>query len=100
MGGSTGDVMQSTLADFAGDALAAVAFLKTRPEVGASQPASMRRSVVLPQPDPPSRQKISPLKMDRETLSTATKSPKRFVTCSMRTYSLVLSMGRVGPPSP
>ena len=30
------------------------------PAVGASKPASMRSNVVLPQPDAPSRQKISP----------------------------------------
>ncbi len=34
--------------------------MKMRPAVGCSKPASMRSSVVLPQPDPPSRQKISP----------------------------------------
>ena len=32
---------------------------KIRPEVGRSKPASIRNSVVLPQPDAPSRQKIS-----------------------------------------
>jgi hypothetical protein len=55
------------------------------PEVGDSKPASMRSSVDLPQPDPPSRQKISPLKILRLTLLTAVKSPKRLVTLSMRT---------------
>ena len=33
-----------------------------RPEVGVSKPASMRSSVVLPQPDEPSSAKISPLR--------------------------------------
>jgi hypothetical protein len=34
--------------------------MKMRPAVGCSKPASIRSSVVLPQPEPPSRQKISP----------------------------------------
>jgi hypothetical protein len=59
--------------------------MKTVPEVGCSNPASMRSSVVFPQPEPPSRQKISPLKIRNETLLTATKLPKRLVTFSMRT---------------
>ena len=32
-----------------------------RPDVGVSKPASMRSSVLLPQPDEPSSAKISPL---------------------------------------
>ena len=35
--------------------------MKMRPAVGVSKPASMRSSVVLPQPEPPSRAKSSPL---------------------------------------
>ena len=35
--------------------------MKMRPVVGSSKPASMRSSVVLPQPEPPSRQNSSPL---------------------------------------
>ena len=35
--------------------------MKMRPAVGRSKPASMRSSVVLPQPEAPSRQKNSPL---------------------------------------
>ena len=31
------------------------------PEVGVSKPASMRSSVVLPEPEPPSRQNSSPV---------------------------------------
>ena len=34
---------------------------KMLPAVGASNPASIRSNVDLPQPEPPSRQKISPL---------------------------------------
>ena len=55
-----------------------------RPLVGSSKPASMRISVVLPQPEGPRRQKNSPRKMSRERSSTATASPKRFVTRSKR----------------
>ena len=55
------------------------------PEVGDSKPAIMRSSVDLPQPEPPSRQKISPLKIFSETLLTATKSPNFLVMFSMRT---------------
>src|SRR5664279_5383649 len=54
------------------------------PEVGVSKPASMRSSVVLPQPDEPSRAKISPLTMSIETLSTAgwpSKSLTMFLIC-------------------
>ena len=42
-----------------------------RPEVGVSKPASMRSSVVLPQPDEPSSAKISPWAMSRLTWLTA-----------------------------
>ena len=34
--------------------------IEMRPAVGSSNPASMRSSVVLPQPEPPSRQNSSP----------------------------------------
>ena len=34
--------------------------MKIRPDVGVSKPPSMRKSVVLPQPEAPSKQKISP----------------------------------------
>ena len=42
-----------------------------RPAVGVSKPASMRSSVLLPQPDEPSSAKISPLAISRLTLLTA-----------------------------
>src|SRR6185369_4829247 len=41
------------------------------PDVGVSKPASMRSSVVLPQPDEPRRAKTSPLAMSTETSFTA-----------------------------
>ena len=57
---------------------------KMRPAVGSSNPASIRNKVVLPQPDPPSSEKISPLPTVRVTLSTALKVPKLFDTPSIR----------------
>ena len=53
------------------------------PPSGVSKPASMRRSVVLPQPEGPSRAKNSFSRMSSETPSTATAGPKRLVTRSM-----------------
>ena len=49
--------------------------MKMRPLVGWANPASMRSSVVLPQPEAPTRANISPLKMLRLTLSTAVWAP-------------------------
>jgi hypothetical protein len=59
--------------------------ISIRPAVGASKPASILRSVDLPQPDPPSRQNSSPFQMSRLTSSTAVKSPNFLVIFSMRT---------------
>lgn len=50
------------------------------PESGRSNPAIMRNSVVLPQPEGPSRVKNSPFSIVMLTLFTAVKSPKRRVT--------------------
>ena len=49
------------------------------PSLGSSKPASIRISVVLPQPEGPSRQKNSRSKISSDRLSTATTSPNRFV---------------------
>src|SRR4028119_335360 len=59
-----------------------------RPSLGVSKPASIRMSVVLPQPEGPSRQKNSPSKMSSVRWSTATASPNRFVTFSKRICGL------------
>src|SRR4051794_17125534 len=59
--------------------------ISIRPEPGASKPASMRSSVVFPQPDGPSSAKNSPRRMSSETPSTAWTSPYRLVTSMMRT---------------
>ncbi len=48
------------------------------PASGVSKPASMRNSVVLPQPEGPSSAKNSPSKMSSERLSTATDAGKAF----------------------
>ena len=61
--------------------------ISTLPLVDVSKPASIRSSVVLPHPEPPSRQKTSPRWIPRETLSTAATSPNFFVTPSIRTES-------------
>ena len=58
--------------------------MKMRPASGVSKPASMRSSVVLPQPEPPSSANISPRAISRSTPSTAATAPKRLVTPSMR----------------
>src|SRR6478752_9883577 len=49
----------------------------TRPPVGSSNPPIMRRVVVLPHPDGPSREKNSPSPMVRSTRSTAVTVPRR-----------------------
>jgi len=52
----------------------------TRPMSGSSNPAIIRSEVVLPHPDGPSIEKNSPRPTVMVTSSTATVSPKRFVT--------------------
>src|SRR5689334_745358 len=47
------------------------------PASGQSRPAMMRSSVVLPEPEGPSKASNSPLSTRRSTLSSAAKSPKR-----------------------
>src|SRR5947208_6097506 len=69
-----------------------------RPEVGVSKPASMRSSVVLPQPEEPSRAKTSPLAMSTETLSTArwpSNSLTMFLICR-KASALIGTQGRLG----
>src|SRR5918998_3077719 len=55
--------------------------MRILPLEGVSNPASIRRSVVLPQPEGPSRAKNALRGTDKETSSTAVKLPKRFFTC-------------------
>src|SRR5437867_9882815 len=75
--------------------------MKMRPALGVSKPASMRSSVVLPQPEPPSSANSSPLRISSETLSTAVKAPKALLTPSMRMNgSGTLSARLDGLPDP
>src|SRR5437867_3857582 len=57
------------------------------PASGRSKPAITRSVVVLPQPEPPTRETSSPWPISRESPSTAVDAPKRFVRRSrlMRT---------------
>src|SRR6187455_3345334 len=55
--------------------------MSTLPSSGSSSPAITRRSVDLPLPLGPSRAVSDPLGIATDTLSSATKLPKRFVTC-------------------
>ena len=59
-----------------------------RPEVGASKPPIIRRVVVLPQPDGPSRLKNSPVWTSRLMWSTTTASPYRLTTSTSLTSTV------------
>src|SRR5688500_19002455 len=63
-------------------------FWITRPRVCVSRPAMIRSSVVLPQPEGPSRQTNSPCATERLTPRSATKAPKCFSTPSTLSASL------------
>src|SRR5215213_7223445 len=71
-----------------------------RPSFGVSKPASMRRSVVLPQPDGPSSAKNSPSRISSESRSTAAKPEKRLLTASKRTSTRDVPRAAVNPPAP
>src|SRR5215470_13653529 len=75
---------------------------RMRPSVGASNPTSIRNSVVLPQPEGPSSAKNSTCPISSESASTATTEPNRLVTASKRTsgcFSFVAGPGPALPPS-
>ena len=61
---------------------------RMRPSSGVSKPASMRSSVVLPQPLGPNSAKNSPAAMSSESRSTARKLPKVFDTPSIRSNGM------------
>src|SRR5262245_39499385 len=63
---------------------------RMRPEVGNSRPAIMRKVVVLPQPEGPSRQKKEPSGMVKLSSFTAMKSPKAFFRFSTRISAIGL----------
>src|SRR5215813_7522664 len=75
---------------------------RMRPSVGVSKPASIRNSVVLPQPEGPSSAKNSSCPISSESVSTATTEPNRLVTASKRTsgcFSFVAGPCPALPPS-
>src|ERR1700691_2696737 len=59
--------------------------IRISPLSGPRNPAARLSSVVLPQPDGPSRVMNSPCLIDIDTSSSAVVSPKRLVTASNRT---------------
>src|SRR5580692_232047 len=61
------------------------------PEVGPSRPHRMRMVVDFPAPLGPRKPKISPRPISSETLSTATKSPKRLTRFTIRTADSLFS---------
>src|SRR5471032_436069 len=61
--------------------------MMTTPPSCASSPAITRNSVVLPQPEGPSRQRNSPLRTLRLIWSSTSAAPKRLLTPSMRNQS-------------
>ena len=69
------------------------------PAVGISNPAIMRRVVVLPQPDGPRNETNSPRSAARLKSATAATSPKRFWTpvSSRNVIEAVASMGQRAP---
>ena len=71
------------------------------PDVGVSNPASMRSAVVLPQPEGPRKDRNSPARIDRFRSSAARTSPKRFVTPRSSAIGLAVAVadGGVYPAS-
>src|ERR1700741_2651451 len=63
---------------------------KMLPPVGSSRPAIMRKVVVLPQPEGPSRQKNSPPSTVKAAPRTAAKLPKVFWRFSTRISAMAL----------
>ncbi len=57
--------------------------MRIAPLVGVSKPATMRSTVVLPQPDGPSSETNSPLSMFRLKSLTTRVGPKDFSRCSI-----------------
>ena len=65
---------------------------RMRPSSGVSKPASIRNSVVLPQPLGPSSAKNSPALMSSDSRSTALTAPNFFTTASMRSSGMSASL--------
>src|SRR5262245_28582643 len=92
-----------TARSYGGLSVTSAPSMAIRPSEGSSKPPTMRRSVVLPQPDGPSSPKNPPRRMSIETASTAATSPKRLVRPRISTLvSLPISRGGAypgaGPP--
>src|SRR5450830_677412 len=68
--------------------------MRISPAVGVSSPAIMRRSVVLPEPEGPSRTRNSPSRLSRSTSRTAPTSPFRKVFVSFRVSTMAISGDR------
>ena len=66
---------------------------RMRPVSGVSKPAAMRSRVVFPQPEGPSREKVSPFSMSSVRSLTAVKLPKRRVMFSKRRWQGMISLG-------
>src|SRR5579859_4450476 len=62
---------------FGGTPTTSLPYSRICPSVGSSKPPIIRRVVVLPHPDGPSREKNSPSPMVRSTRSTAATVPRR-----------------------
>src|ERR1039457_546883 len=71
---------------------------EARPEVGVSNPHSMRMVVDFPAPLGPRKPKISPLGTWSETWSTATNEPKVLTRLSMETAQSLIAPPRHRPP--
>ena len=71
---------------------------RMRPSSGVSKPASIRSSVVLPQPLGPSSAKNSPAQMSSDSRSTARKLPNFFTTASMRSSGMSIAASACGSP--
>src|SRR5690606_24453667 len=72
--------------------------IRMLPEVGVSRPAIMRRLVVFPQPEGPSRQTNSPSPMSKLTSLTALNSPKLLVTFLNSTDAMSLRLDAAEEP--
>src|ERR1700760_522505 len=79
-----------------GNASSRVSSRKTRPLVASSNPARMRRSVVLPEPLSPSRVRNSPCSTSSDMDTSTTCSPKRLPTFSSRRKALMPSLSLAG----
>src|SRR5262249_35843130 len=75
--------------------------MKTRPASGCSKPATIRSSVVFPQPDGPSRVRNSPASTSSETSLTTGVPPNDFRTPSSETAPCIgsLDLREKGPDS-